>query len=90
MKYASVEQRSYESVPPLPVLRFSLSPTHILIRLLISLIFLQRRIRETFAAFDVNQDGHIDMMELRGVLSRMGEIPSEKQLQVGVGPTFRP
>lgn len=85
-----MKQRAYESVPPLLVLRFSLSPTHILIRFFISLIFLQRRIRETFSAFDVNQDGHIDMMELRGFLSRMGEIPSEKQLQVCVRPTFCP
>ncbi|CAM9964616.1 unnamed protein product [Ascophyllum nodosum] len=39
------------------------------------------KIKQTFVAFDVNEDGQIDMMELRGILSRMGEMPSEKQLQ---------
>lgn len=44
---------------------------------------LQTKIKEAFAAFDTNQSGDISMEELRALLGQLGEIPSEKHLQVG-------
>lgn len=43
----------------------------------------QAKIKETFVAFDVDQNGEINMTELRALLGRLGEMPSEKHLQVG-------
>ncbi|CAB1100770.1 unnamed protein product [Ectocarpus sp. CCAP 1310/34] len=44
---------------------------------------LQTKIKEAFAAFDTNQSGDISMQELRALLGQLGEMPSEKLLQVG-------
>lgn len=45
-------------------------------------ILLQAKLKTTFASFDADMDGQIDMSELRALLSRIGEMPSEKHLQV--------
>lgn len=42
----------------------------------------QAKLKTTFASFDADMDGQIDMSELRALLSRIGEMPSEKHLQV--------
>ena len=42
----------------------------------------QSKIKETFVTFDTDQDGEINMAELRAMLGRLGEMPSEKHLQV--------
>eukprot|EP00903_Cladosiphon_okamuranus_P012347 g11576.t1 len=39
------------------------------------------KIKETFVAFDTDQNGEINMTELRVLLGRLGEMPSEKHLQ---------
>lgn len=39
--------------------------------------------KQAFCALDRNQDGQILMSELRGLLGQMGEMPSERNLQVG-------
>lgn len=38
--------------------------------------------KENFAGHDVDMNGEIDMAELRRFLGEMGEIPTERQLQV--------
>lgn len=43
----------------------------------------QLNIKETFVSFDADQNGEINMTELRALLGRLGEMPSEKHLQVG-------
>lgn len=43
----------------------------------------QTKIKETFAAHDSNQNGEINMAELRALLESLGQVPSEKHLQVG-------
>lgn len=42
----------------------------------------QVKIKKTFAEFDMDQNGEIDLTELRSLLGRLGEMPSEKHLQV--------
>lgn len=39
--------------------------------------------KQAFATLDGNQDGQILMSELRALLGQMGEMPSERHLQVG-------
>eukprot|EP00752_Nemacystus_decipiens_P007180 g6429.t1 len=39
------------------------------------------KIKETFVTFDTDQNGEINMTELRAMLGRLGEMPSEKHLQ---------
>lgn len=43
----------------------------------------QTKMKQAFGALDGNQDGQILMSELRELLRQMGEMPSEKNLQVG-------
>lgn len=54
-----------------------------LLLLMMMLILMQSKIKETFVAFDTDQNGEINMTELRALLGRLGEMPSEKHLQVG-------
>ena len=43
----------------------------------------QTKMKQAFATLDGNQDGQILMSELRALLGQMGEMPSERHLQVG-------